>query len=222
MWKWQITHPEILDQPHTERYNDQRRSNFSIEMDWVTLNRGVGRHPPLIIGKRRSGGTRGRRKYREVRAAQRSLSLQCTFVAKDLGGAAVPGEKTPIFKMQISFVLPDPVVQVKLLVVVCMCVCVCLFVFFSGNECIESLSALSLKDDVEINRYTLAVFSKTGKNNMTQLFLLQELKHTDVLHHRHACVALHNSCSCCYKGVVDRETSSMLTFLRKRAPFSKP
>ncbi len=105
-----------------------------------------------------------------------------------------------------------------------MYVCVCVFVcfFFSGNECIESLSALSLKDDVEINRYTLAVFSKTGKNNMTQLFLLQELKHTDVLHHRHACVALHNSCSCCYKGVVDRETSSMLTFLIKRAPFSKP
>ncbi len=123
--------------------------------------------------------------------------------------------------MQIRFVLPDPVMQVKLLVVV-VCVCVCVCFFFSGNECIESLSALSLKDDVESNRYTLAVFSKTGKNNTTQLFLLQELKHTDVLYHRHACVALHNSCSCCYKGVVDRETSSMLTFLRKRAPFSKP
>jgi hypothetical protein len=114
-------------------------------------------------------------------------------------------------------------VQVKLLVVVvCVCVCVCVcFFFFSGNECIESLSALSLKDDVESNRYTLAVLSKTGKNNMTQLFLLQELKHTGVLYHHHACVALHNSCCCCYKGVIDRETSSMLTFLRKRAPFSK-
>jgi hypothetical protein len=44
MWKWQITHPDILGQPHTQRYNDQRRSNFSMEMDWVTLNREVGRH----------------------------------------------------------------------------------------------------------------------------------------------------------------------------------
>jgi hypothetical protein len=55
-------------------------------------------------------------------------------------------------------------------------VCVCVCFFFSGNEWIESLSALSLKDDVESNRYTLAVFSKTGKNNTTQLFLLQELQ----------------------------------------------
>jgi hypothetical protein len=75
--------------------------------------------------------------------------------------------------MQISFVLPDPVVQVKLW---WWCVCVCVCFFFSGNEWIESLSALSLKDDVESNRYTLAVFSKTGKNNTTQLFLLQELQ----------------------------------------------
>jgi hypothetical protein len=75
MWKWQITHPEILDQPHTERYNNQRRSNFSMEMDWVTLNRGVGRHPPLIISKWKSGGTGGRRKYRERLEQLRDLYL---------------------------------------------------------------------------------------------------------------------------------------------------
>jgi hypothetical protein len=44
MWKWQVTHPEILDQPHRERYNNQRRSNFSMEMDWVAFNWGVRRH----------------------------------------------------------------------------------------------------------------------------------------------------------------------------------
>jgi len=145
-----------------------------MEMDWVTFNWG-GRqtHPPPIISKRKIGATGGRRKYRERLEQLRDLYLfQCTFVAKDLGAAAVPGEKTPIFKMQISFVLPDPVVPVKLLVVlVVVCVCVCVCFFFSGNEWIESLSALSLKDDVESNRYTLTVFSKTGKNNMTTVFV---------------------------------------------------